>query len=81
MSFEHVGLDWEKYIRFDERYLRPTEVDTLVGDASRAEKNLGWKATVQPNELASLMVDHDIALLDGYVSDKPVGSVWSKAVS
>lgn len=81
MSFEHVGLDWEKYVRFDERYLRPTEVDTLVGDATKAEKNLGWKATVQPRELAALMVDHDIATLAGYTSDKPVGVVWSKAIS
>jgi GDPmannose 4,6-dehydratase len=80
MSFEHVGLDWEKYVRFDERYLRPTEVDTLVGDASKAEKILGWKATVQPQELASLMVDHDIKTLQGYVSDKPVGSVWAQAM-
>lgn len=78
MSFEHVGLDWKKYVRFDERYLRPTEVDTLVGDASKAEKDLDWKATVQPNELAALMVDHDIAILDGYISDEPVGPVWSK---
>jgi len=79
MSFEHVGLDWEKHVRFDERYLRPTEVDTLIGDASRAESELNWKATVKPNQLAALMVDHDIAILDGYVSDKPVGSVWSEA--
>jgi GDPmannose 4,6-dehydratase len=81
MSFEHVGLDWEKYVRFDERYLRPTEVDTLIGDASKAEKDLNWKAAVQPKQLAALMVDHDIAMLDGYVSDKAVGSVWSEAVS
>lgn len=78
MSFEHVGLDWEKYVRFDERYLRPTEVDTLVGNAAKAEKDLNWKATVQPNQLAALMVDHDIAILNGYISDKPVGPVWSK---
>jgi GDPmannose 4,6-dehydratase len=81
MSFEHVGLDWEKYVRFDERYLRPTEVDTLIGDATKAEKELNWKATIQPNQLASLMVDHDIATLDGYISDDPVGSVWSEAIS
>jgi GDPmannose 4,6-dehydratase len=80
MSFEHVGLDWEKYVRFDERYLRPTEVDTLVGDATKAEKNLGWKATVQPRELAALMVDHDIATLEGHISDKPGGLVWSKEI-
>ena len=41
------GLDWEKHVRFDERYLRPTEVDALIGDASKAERELGWKATVQ----------------------------------
>jgi GDPmannose 4,6-dehydratase len=81
MSFEHAGLDWEKYVRFDERYLRPTEVDTLIGDASKAEKDLNWKATVQPNQLAALMVEHDIAILNGYISDKPVGSVWSEAIS
>jgi GDPmannose 4,6-dehydratase len=81
MSFDHVGLDWKKYVRFDERYLRPTEVNTLISDAGKAEKKLDWKATVQPNELAGLMVDHDITLLDGYKSDKPVGTVWSKAIS
>jgi len=81
MSFEHVGLDWERYVRFDERYLRPTEVDTLIGNATKAEKELNWKATIQPNQLASLMVDHDIATLDGYISDDPVGSVWSEAIS
>jgi GDPmannose 4,6-dehydratase len=81
MSFQHVGLDWEKFVRFDERYLRPTEVDTLVGDASKAEKALGWKATVDPAQLAGLMVDHDLATLEGYISDKPVGSVWAEAIS
>jgi GDPmannose 4,6-dehydratase len=81
MSFEHVGLDWEKYVRFDERYLRPTEVDSLLGDASKAEKALGWKATVSPKQLAALMVDHDIATIDGFVPDKPIGTVWTEAIS
>jgi GDPmannose 4,6-dehydratase len=81
LSFEHVGLDWQKFVKFDEKYLRPTEVDTLIGDSSKAEKELGWKASVGPEKLAAIMVDHDIALLEGYVSDKPVGAVWSKAVS
>jgi GDPmannose 4,6-dehydratase len=81
MSFEHVGLDWEKYVRFDENYLRPTEVDTLIADASKAEKTLGWKASVQPQELAAIMVDHDIATIEGFAPDKPVGKVWSEAVS
>lgn len=81
LSFEHVDLDWEKYVKFDERYLRPTEVDSLVGDSSKAEKVLGWKASVEPEQLAAIMVDHDIASIEGYVPDKPVGSVWSKAIS
>ena len=43
IAFEHAGLDWEKHVRFDERYLRPTEVDNLIGDASKAAAVLGWK--------------------------------------
>lgn len=62
-AFEHAGLDWEKHVRFDERYLRPTEVDALVGDASKAAVKLGWKATVQTDELARIMVDADIEAL------------------
>lgn len=62
-SFEHVGLKWEDYVDFDERYLRPTEVDALIGDASKASEKLGWQATVKPRDLAALMVDHDVALL------------------
>jgi GDPmannose 4,6-dehydratase len=81
MSFEHVGLDWEKYVRFDEKYLRPTEVDTLIADGSKAEKTLGWKASVQPQELAAIMVDHDIAAMEGHVVDFPRGSVWAEATS
>jgi GDPmannose 4,6-dehydratase len=62
-SFEHVGLDWEKYVKFDERYLRPTEVDALVGDYSRSESVLGWKPSVLTPELARIMVDADIESL------------------
>ena len=63
-SFSHAGLNWENYVRFDERYLRPTEVDALVGDASKAEAKLGWKATVDTAELARIMVDADITALE-----------------
>lgn len=62
-AFEHAGLDWEKHVRFDERYLRPSEVDSLIGDAGKAADALGWKATVEPIELARIMVDADIELL------------------
>ncbi len=63
VSFERAGLDWEKHVRFDERYLRPTEVDALIGDPSKAESVLGWKATIGGRELAELMVDADIEAL------------------
>ncbi|MCX6494680.1 MAG: GDP-mannose 4,6-dehydratase [Actinobacteria bacterium] len=63
-SFEHVGLDWEKYVKFDERYLRPTEVDALVGDASRANTALDWTPKIHTPELARIMVDADIEALD-----------------
>lgn len=61
IAFEHVGLDWREHVRFDERYLRPTEVDDLVGDASKAQKELGWKAQTLTPDLARLMVDADVA--------------------
>lgn len=80
MSFEHVGLDWEKYVRFDEKYLRPTEVDSLVADPTKARKTLDWKASVQPKELAAIMVDHDLAAIEGHVVDAPRGSVWAEAL-
>lgn len=63
-SFEHAGLDWEKYVKFDERYLRPTEVDALIGDASLAESELGWTARVHTPELARIMVDNDVRALE-----------------
>ncbi|WP_308119458.1 GDP-mannose 4,6-dehydratase [Rhodococcus sp. BP-332] len=63
-AFEHAGLDWEKHVKFDERYLRPTEVDALVGDASKAESVLGWKPSVHTPDLAKIMVDADIAALE-----------------
>jgi len=62
-AFEHAGLDWQEHVKFDERYLRPTEVDSLIGDASKASEKLGWKASIHTAELARLMVDADIAAL------------------
>jgi GDPmannose 4,6-dehydratase len=62
-AFEHVGLDWERYVRFDERYLRPSEVDALIGDPSKAADLLGWKPRVLTPELARIMVDADAAAL------------------
>ena len=59
MAFEHAGLDWERHVKFDPRYLRPTEVDDLIGDASRAKEILGWEAKVHTPELVKIMVDAD----------------------
>jgi len=62
-SFAHAGLNWEDHIRYDERYLRPTEVDALIGDPSKAAQKLGWVPTISGRELAKLMVDADIEAL------------------
>jgi GDPmannose 4,6-dehydratase len=59
--FDAVDLDWEKYVHFDDRYLRPTEVDSLIGDPTRAQNVLGWKPTVLPPQLAKIMVDAEMA--------------------
>jgi GDPmannose 4,6-dehydratase len=61
LAFEHVGLDWEQFVDHDDRYLRPTEVDSLIGDASKAHIELGWKAQVQVPELVRIMVDAELA--------------------
>ena len=63
LSFAHAGLDWEEYVDYDVRYERPTEVDSLIGDASRATTELGWKAQVHVPELVRIMVDADLAAL------------------
>ena len=63
MAFDHAGLDWEKHVKFDPRYLRPTEVDDLIGDASRAQEILGWQAQTYTPELVKIMVDADRARL------------------
>lgn len=62
-AFEHAGLDWQDHVRFDERYLRPTEVDSLIGNSTRARETLGWVPTIGGRDLARLMVDADIEAL------------------
>jgi GDPmannose 4,6-dehydratase len=65
LAFGRVGLDWEKYVVVDERFFRPAEVDLLVGDAAKAAKVLGWKPKTTFEGLVNLMVDADVALLEG----------------
>jgi GDPmannose 4,6-dehydratase len=76
-AFKHVNLDWEKFVRFDEKYLRPTEVDSLIGDASKAQTILNWNPEVTPEQLAATMVDFDLAQLEGKQIDSPTGSIWA----
>lgn len=63
MAFSHVGLDYREFVLVDRRYLRPTEVDVLLGDASKAARKLGWKPKTSLEELVKLMVDSDLELM------------------
>ena len=60
VAFEHAGLDWKEFVEIDKKYERPTEVDALIGDASKAYSALGWKAKTTWGDLARLMVDADL---------------------
>jgi GDPmannose 4,6-dehydratase len=71
-SFGHAGLDWEKYVKFDARYLRPTEVDLLIGDPSKAKKQLGWEPKTKFKDLVRIMTDADITTLEKEMTGKAV---------
>ena len=60
VAFGHVGLDWQKHVGIDARYLRPAEVDHLIGDPAQAKKELGWEPSVNFTQLVTMMVDADI---------------------
>jgi len=62
LAFRHVGLDWEQHVVSDPRFLRPAEVDLLIGDASKARRELGWEPTVPFPELVAMMVENDMRL-------------------
>jgi GDPmannose 4,6-dehydratase len=72
VAFARANLDYEKYIKIDERYLRPAEVDALIGDASKAKKNLNWEPKTKWKALAELMVDADVQLLDDKLSGRKI---------
>jgi GDPmannose 4,6-dehydratase len=63
IAFDRVGLDWREHVVIDEAFKRPAEVDSLVGDASKAQRELGWEPTTRFEELITLMVDADLKLL------------------
>jgi GDPmannose 4,6-dehydratase len=63
IAFNYVNLNWQDFVEFDSRYLRPTEVDLLIGDPTKAQTKLGWKPSVSFTELVHLMVDNDLHVL------------------
>jgi GDPmannose 4,6-dehydratase len=72
VAFKKANLNWEDHVKIDKRYLRPSEVDSLVGDASKAQKVLGWKAKTSWKKLAEIMVEADIQLLDDKLSGRKI---------
>lgn len=70
LAFEAAGLDWEKYVKVDPRFMRPAEVDLLLGDASKARNTLGWKPKVSFKELVGMMVRSDIELIGRNLKSK-----------
>jgi GDPmannose 4,6-dehydratase len=70
VAFAHAGLDLEEHVEIDPRYFRPSEVDSLLGDASKAREKLGWEPKVRFKELIELMVDADVAALNDQLAGK-----------
>jgi GDPmannose 4,6-dehydratase len=64
-AFGHAGLNWEEHVKYDARYERPAEVDLLIGDPAKAKAQLGWEPTTRFADLVKIMVDADIAALEG----------------
>jgi GDPmannose 4,6-dehydratase len=71
-AFARVNLDWNKFVKIDDAYLRPSEVDSLVGDASKAERVLNWRPKTKWKQLAEIMVDADMKLLEDKLSGKNI---------
>ena len=69
-TFKHLDLDWSDYVEIDERYFRPTEVNLLLGDCTKAKEVLGWEPKVSCEGLAKLMVDHDMQLAEAEAARK-----------
>jgi GDPmannose 4,6-dehydratase len=74
IAFDRVGLDWQKYLEIDPKFFRPAEVDLLVGDARKAERELGWNARTSFAQLVTMMVDADRQL----IGDRPAAQRWLK---
>lgn len=79
LAFNYVNLNWKDFVKFDPRYLRPAEVDLLIGDCSKAKENLGWEPSVSFEELVYLMVEADLAAL-GHSSPNKTEKIAQKLV-
>jgi GDPmannose 4,6-dehydratase len=66
LAFERVGLDWKEFVKHDQRYERPAEVDLLIGDATKAKKQLNWEPQVKFEELVRIMVDADLVSIESH---------------
>ncbi|HXA29588.1 MAG TPA: GDP-mannose 4,6-dehydratase [Candidatus Angelobacter sp.] len=71
LAFRHVGLDWEEHVVSDPRFMRPAEVDVLIGDATKARTQLGWSPTVSFPELVGMMVDNDMRMQQRQQTQEP----------
>ena len=72
LAFDRAGLDWKRYVEIDPRYFRPTEVDVLQGDASKAKRIFGWEPKTRFHDLVNLMVDADLSLLQAQLDGRSV---------
>ncbi len=72
-TFSQLGMDWKEFVEFDPRYLRPAEVDYLLGDPTKANQTLGWKPRVSFDELVKMMVDHDLEMAQREVTLRDAG--------
>lgn len=77
-SFDAVNLDWRDYVKFDERYVRPSEVDNLQASPALALQEIDWTHSVSPAQLAHEMVRFDIENLNKFSPDQPIGELWEQ---
>jgi len=70
VAFSHAGLDWHRHVEVDPRYYRPAEVDLLIGDYSKAKRQLGWEPTTRFEDLIRLMVDADVRALEDQLAGR-----------
>ena len=68
--FGRLGQDWQKYVEIDLRYYRPAEMELLIGDASKAKRNMGWEPKTKFKDLIELMVDADLKLLQDQLTGR-----------